>query len=146
VFQSGKFALKGFPAWAAHRGYHGLAMPSYERKIRVVTGWANNMLLGRDIASLDNLTRPRAAFEEFASRPKPAPEVAAEVAAPAAAPAAAADAPSIGQPAGEPGPAYANPADGEKAAEPVKKAPAKRAPRKTTAAKASADEKAPAAE
>ena len=32
VFQSGKIALKGFIAWCAHRGYHGLAMPSWERK------------------------------------------------------------------------------------------------------------------
>ena len=29
VFQSGKIALKGFVAWVAHRGYHGLAMPSW---------------------------------------------------------------------------------------------------------------------
>ncbi|BDZ49634.1 dehydrogenase [Frondihabitans sucicola] len=133
VFQSGKFALKGFPAWAAHRGYHGLAMPSYERKIRVVTGWANNMILGRDIASLDNVTKPRAAFEEFASRPKPAAPAAPVEAAPATAP-------EIGKPAGEPGPAYANPADGEKKAAPVKKAAA----RKPAAKKAS--EPAPAAE
>jgi NADH dehydrogenase len=145
VFQSGKFALKGFPAWAAHRGYHGMAMPSWERKIRVVTGWANNMVLGRDIASLDNVTRPRAAFEEFASRPKPpAP---AEPVAPTAADDKPVTAPAIGQPAGEPGPAYANPADGEKAAEapaapadsavaaPAAKAAPKRAPRKPAAKK-----------
>ncbi|GAA4267704.1 NAD(P)/FAD-dependent oxidoreductase [Frondihabitans peucedani] len=135
VFQSGKFALKGFPAWAAHRGYHGLAMPSWERKIRVVTGWANNAVLGRDIASLDNVTTPRAAFEEFASRPKPA--------APAAESESAAT-PQIGQPAGEPGPVYATPADGEKAAEPA--AAPKRAPRKAAAKKTPAAAEAPAAE
>ncbi|ROQ38534.1 NADH dehydrogenase [Frondihabitans sp. PhB188] len=116
VFQSGKFALKGFPAWAAHRGYHGMAMPSFERKIRVVTGWANNMILGRDIASLDNVTRPRAAFEEFASRPKPAAP--AEASAPA---------PEIGAPKDAPGPAYATPADSSTEAAPVKKAPARKA-------------------
>ncbi|MCU1527901.1 MAG: dehydrogenase [Frondihabitans sp.] len=127
VFQSGKFALKGFPAWAAHRGYHGMAMPSWERKIRVVTGWANNMVLGRDIASLDNVTRPRAAFEEFASRPKPATPPVDD---------APVTAPEIGKPAGEPGPAYANPADGEKAAEPTE--PAKKPVRKPAAKKAPA--------
>jgi len=147
VFQSGKFALKGFPAWAAHRGYHGLAMPSWERKIRVVTGWSNNFFLGRDIASLDNVTRPRAAFEEFASRPKPAAPPAEEK---------PATAPEIGTPAGEPGPAYANPADGETKAAPVEsaaKAPAKaRAPRKPAAKKVDAEkpssssDKAPVAE
>ncbi|MEY4040329.1 MAG: hypothetical protein RLZZ52_1197, partial [Actinomycetota bacterium] len=72
VFQSGKLALKGYIAWLAHRGYHGLAMPSFERKFRVVGGWWNNFWLGRDIVSLEARETPRAAFEEFASRPAPA--------------------------------------------------------------------------
>jgi NADH dehydrogenase len=70
VFQSGKLALKGYIAWLAHRGYHGMAMPSYERKVRVVWGWVHNFFLGRDIASISARETPRAAFEEFASRPK----------------------------------------------------------------------------
>jgi NADH dehydrogenase len=82
AFQSGKFAIKGFPAWVAHRGYHGLAMPSWERKIRVVSGWVLNVFLGRDIVSIEAVQTPRAVFEEFASRPKP-PAV-ADVSAPAA--------------------------------------------------------------
>ena len=45
VFQSGNIALKGFVAWVAHRGYHGLAMPSWERKWRVLWGWWNNFWL-----------------------------------------------------------------------------------------------------
>ena len=86
VFQSGKIALKGYIAWLAHRGYHGLAMPSFERKFRVIWGWWNNFWLGRDIVSLEARETPRAAFEEFASRPAPA---AAKVAAkPASKPAA----------------------------------------------------------
>jgi len=95
AFQSGKFALKGFPAWVAHRGYHGLAMPSWERKIRVVGGWVLNVFLGRDIVSLEAVQTPRAVFEEFASRPKPpaAAPAATPAAAPTAAPAAAAKAP-----------------------------------------------------
>lgn len=81
VFQSGKIAIKGFPAWFAHRGYHGLAMPSWERKLRVIAGWVGNVFLGRDIVSLSAVQNPRAAFEEFASRPKPpaAPESAKPV-------------------------------------------------------------------
>ncbi|NQX11245.1 NAD(P)/FAD-dependent oxidoreductase [Microbacteriaceae bacterium VKM Ac-2855] len=71
VFQSGNIAIKGFPAWVAHRGYHGLAMPSWERKFRVVWGWWNNLWLGRDIASIEAREVPRQAFETFASRPKP---------------------------------------------------------------------------
>ena len=72
AFQSGKFALTGYLAWLAHRGYHGLAMPSFERKFRVVWGWWNNFWLGRDIAALPMTEYPRAWFEEFATRPEPA--------------------------------------------------------------------------
>lgn len=88
VFQSGKLAIKGLPAWFAHRGYHGLAMPSWERKWRVLWGWWNNFWLGRDIVSLSATQHPRAVFEEFASRPKPpAAEAAPAVEAPKKAPA-----------------------------------------------------------
>lgn len=72
VFQSGKIALKGYIAWLAHRGYHGMAMPSFERKFRVLGGWWNNFWLGRDIASLRTVQYPRQFFETFASRPAPA--------------------------------------------------------------------------
>ncbi len=70
VFQSGKLALKGLVAWFAHRGYHGLAMPTWERKLRVISGWVGNFLLGRDIVSLEARATPQLAFQEFASRPK----------------------------------------------------------------------------
>ncbi len=72
VFQSGNLALKGFIAWLAHRGYHGLAMPTWERKIRVVTGWLTNVILGRDMVNLEAVQHPRDAFVEFAARPRPA--------------------------------------------------------------------------
>jgi len=71
VFQSGKIAIKGYPAWVAHRGYHGLAIPMWERKFRVAGNWVLNFLFRRDMVSLSARTQPRAAFEEFASRPKP---------------------------------------------------------------------------
>ncbi|MET0303296.1 MAG: FAD-dependent oxidoreductase [Microbacteriaceae bacterium] len=72
VFQSGKIALKGPIAWLAHRGYHGLAMPSWERKFRVVWGWVNNFFLGRDMVNLETVQSPRYVFEEFAARPRAA--------------------------------------------------------------------------
>ena len=72
VFQSGRIALKGFVAWVAHRGYHGMAMPSWERKWRVVGDWWNNFWLGRDNVSLQTVQNPRYVFEEFAARPRPA--------------------------------------------------------------------------
>lgn len=70
VFQSGKIAIKGPLAWIAHRGYHGLAMPMWERKLRVFGGWWNNFWLGRDIVELSEREHPRRSFETFASRPK----------------------------------------------------------------------------
>ncbi len=85
VFQSGNLALKGFVAWVAHRGYHGLAMPSWERKFRVLWGWWNNLWLGRDLVNLSTVQNPRYVFEEFAARPRPAAPAAVEApAAPAA--------------------------------------------------------------
>jgi len=70
AFQKGKIGIVGFPAWVMHRGYHGLAMPTWERKIRVIGNWAINLFVGRDLASIVAVETPRAAFEEFASRPK----------------------------------------------------------------------------
>ncbi len=70
VFQSGKIAIKGVLAWFMHRGYHGLAIPMWERKIRVFANWILNFLLRRDLVSLSARVAPRAAFEQFASRPK----------------------------------------------------------------------------
>lgn len=70
VFQSGPLAIKGLVAWLMHRGYHGLAVPTWERKVRVFGNWIFNFLLHRDIVSLEARIAPRAAFEEFAARPK----------------------------------------------------------------------------
>ena len=87
VFQKGKLGITGFPAWVMHRGYHGLAMPTWERKIRVIGNWVLNLFLGRDYASLQAVETPRVAFETYASRPRPAapaePVPAAAVKAPA---------------------------------------------------------------
>ncbi|MEY4980839.1 MAG: hypothetical protein RL174_177, partial [Actinomycetota bacterium] len=70
VFQFKKLAIKGVIAWFMHRGYHGLAMPMWERKIRVFSGWFWNFFLGRDLGSIDAQKTPRLAFETWASRPK----------------------------------------------------------------------------
>ncbi len=42
----------------------------WERKIRVFGNWLVNFLFRRDLVSLEARVTPRAAFEEFASRPK----------------------------------------------------------------------------
>lgn len=81
VFQSGSIAVTGFPAWIMHRGYHGLAIPMVERKIRVFINWALHAFLGRDFSSIRRIQTPRDFFEEFATRPAEAsssrPKVAA---------------------------------------------------------------------
>ncbi|HEV7742154.1 MAG TPA: FAD-dependent oxidoreductase [Pseudolysinimonas sp.] len=69
VYQ-GPFAIKGLIAWFMHRGYHGFAMPMWERKIRVFGNWIINFLTRRDLVGIPARDTPRAAFEEFASRPK----------------------------------------------------------------------------
>lgn len=70
VYQWRKVAIKGVIAWFMHRGYHGLAIPMWERKIRVFGNWILNFFLRRDMVQLQTRIVPRAAFEEFASRPK----------------------------------------------------------------------------
>ena len=71
VFQSGKIAVKGFVAWVMHRGYHGLAMPMWERKFRVIGDWVLQLIVGRDTTSIALRETPKAYFQAFASRPAP---------------------------------------------------------------------------
>ena len=124
VFQSGNIALKGFVAWCAHRGYHGLAMPSWERKWRVIGDWWHNFWLDRDNVSLQTVQNPRYVFEEFAARPRPA----AGPAAPTAPAAPAIDPKSVAAEKKDAAPAASEPT-AEKAS--AKKAPAKKAPAKS---------------
>jgi len=62
IFQYKGIVIKGFPAWLMHRGYHVLAVPSWERKIRVLTVWLTAALTGRDLVSLASVQHPRDAF------------------------------------------------------------------------------------
>jgi NADH dehydrogenase len=54
--------VKGFPAWLMHRSYHVLAVPSWERKFRVLAIWLVAAVFGRDIVSLASVQHPRQAF------------------------------------------------------------------------------------
>lgn len=62
IFESGPVVVKGLPAWVMHRGYHLLAVPSWERKVRVLAGWLPAFVFGRDIVSLQSVQSPRDAF------------------------------------------------------------------------------------
>ncbi|WP_406103215.1 FAD-dependent oxidoreductase [Streptomyces sp. NBC_01003] len=62
VFQYKSIVVKGLPAWLMHRGYHVLAVPSWERKVRVLAVWLTAALWGRDLVSLASVQHPRDAF------------------------------------------------------------------------------------
>lgn len=62
IFQYKKIVIKGLPAWLMHRGYHVLAVPTWERKVRILTIWLTAALFGRDLVSLAAVQHPRDAF------------------------------------------------------------------------------------
>ena len=62
IFQYHGIVIKGLPAWLMHRGYHVLAIPTWERKTRVLAVWLTAGLWGRDVVSLASVQHPREAF------------------------------------------------------------------------------------
>ncbi|MEV4316156.1 FAD-dependent oxidoreductase [Actinocrispum sp. NPDC049592] len=62
IFQYRKLTIRGLLAWLMHRGYHVLAVPTWERKVRVAAVWITAFLFGRDIVSLASVEHPRDAF------------------------------------------------------------------------------------
>jgi NADH dehydrogenase len=61
--------LRGAPAWLLHRGYHWVMLPSAARKARVLTDWALDALLSRDISALAELEEPRKPLQTAARAP-----------------------------------------------------------------------------
>ncbi|MFE7406438.1 NAD(P)/FAD-dependent oxidoreductase [Isoptericola sp. NPDC057559] len=62
IFQFRRLVVKGRLAWLMHRGYHLLAIPTWERKARVLAVWLTAVVFGRDVVSLASVQTPRAAF------------------------------------------------------------------------------------
>lgn len=62
IFQYRRLVIKGPLAWLMHRGYHVLAIPTWERKLRVLLVWLSAALFGRDIVALPGVQVPRTAF------------------------------------------------------------------------------------
>ena len=54
--------LKRLPAWLVHRAYHGLLVPTVNRKVRVIAGWVVDALSLPEVTSLSALRHPRRAF------------------------------------------------------------------------------------
>lgn len=67
--------VKGFAAWAMHRIYHVVQMPTFNRKARITLDWLQGGLFRREVVSLGQIQNPK---EEFAraseSDKKPAAE------------------------------------------------------------------------
>jgi NADH dehydrogenase len=59
--------LKNVPAWLAHRGYHLYAMPTTNRKMRILAGWMTNLIAGGDTTPIVGHSNPRASFLEATS-------------------------------------------------------------------------------
>ena len=58
--------LRGFTAWTAHRGYHVYAMPTLNRKVRIMMDWLAAVVFRRDLASFGSVAAPGAAFAQAA--------------------------------------------------------------------------------
>ncbi|MFL6098658.1 MAG: NAD(P)/FAD-dependent oxidoreductase [Actinomycetales bacterium] len=56
--------LKGWVAWFMHRTYHLSRVPTFNRKVRVVSEWTLALFFKREVVPLGWLARP---FEEFES-------------------------------------------------------------------------------
>jgi NADH dehydrogenase len=63
IFQYRRLVIRGFSVWLMHRGYHVLAVPTWEHKAWVLAVWATAPLFGRDLVSLASVQQPpREAF------------------------------------------------------------------------------------
>ena len=62
-----KIKLKGRLAWYFHRAYHGMAMPTMNRKVRVFADWTLGMFLKREVVSLGAVETPQKEFYEAAA-------------------------------------------------------------------------------
>ena len=72
----GIFKVRGPLAWFLHRTYHVMAMPTWNRKIRIMAGWTSALLLKREVVSLGSIHDPRKAFREASESKPPAAKAA----------------------------------------------------------------------
>jgi len=67
----GRIKVRGPLAWVLHRTYHVMAMPTWNRKIRIMAGWTGALFLRREVISLGSIHDPRASFRAASAAPKP---------------------------------------------------------------------------
>ncbi len=65
----GRFTVRGFLAWVLHRTYHVFAMPTVNRKVRIMAGWTWSLLFRREAVALGSLEDPRAEFRAASEAP-----------------------------------------------------------------------------
>jgi NADH:ubiquinone reductase (H+-translocating) len=70
----GRIKVRGLPAWVMHRSYHVLAMPTFNRKVRIAAGWTGSLLFRREVVALGSLHDPRAEFRNASEPPKVKPQ------------------------------------------------------------------------
>jgi len=54
--------LKGIVAWFLHRTYHLSRMPTFNRKVRILTDWTAALLFRREVVPLGQVNDPKAEF------------------------------------------------------------------------------------
>lgn len=64
--------MRGYPAWFMHRSYHMTRMPTFNRKVRVLSDWTLALFFSREIVSLGSFSNPRREFE-LAAETSPSP-------------------------------------------------------------------------
>lgn len=67
------FKLRGPLAWFMHRTYHLSAMPSLNRKVRIVLDWTMALMFRREMVALGSLQTPREEFLQAAASAKTKP-------------------------------------------------------------------------
>jgi NADH dehydrogenase len=53
-----------------HRTYHLSRVPTFNRKVRVVTDWTIALFFRREVVSLGSLMRPREEWERITEQPQ----------------------------------------------------------------------------
>ncbi len=61
--------MRGPIAWFMHRSYHLWAMPTLNRKVRIVLDWTTSILFRREPVALGGVSHPRAEFVAAAAEP-----------------------------------------------------------------------------
>ncbi len=60
--------LRGILAWFMHRTYHVMRMPTFNRKVRILTDWTAALFFRREVVTLGQIQRPRTEFEIAAGK------------------------------------------------------------------------------